>query len=313
MGSHSSKCFQLALVGVLFSSILAPAIAERKPHCPDSCGNVSIPFPFGVAEGCYLNSDFNITCNYSYNPPKTFLRVSKFEITEIRIDGQLSILRPVARDCNSPNSGYGEWNHWFNLKKFTVSKSKNKFTVVGCNSYAYLQGNRSDGKTYSAGCMSLCDQRDYVDDNSCSGSGCCQIEIPYGLYLTNVSAYLFKNTDRNVSDFSPCTYAFIVEQTKFNFSPSYLKNLLDDAEFPVVLDWSLDDNITVEACKGNATSDTQNDVLGFRCKCLPGYEGNPYLGCLGKFLFFLTKSNCKCSFSKKIIFYVMSYVNIQLS
>ncbi|KAF2296647.1 hypothetical protein GH714_000833 [Hevea brasiliensis] len=161
--------------------------------------------------------------------------------------------------------------------------SRNKFTVVGCNSYAYLHGfGRKEN--YSTGCMSICDSPHNVYVKSCAGSGCCQIEIPDGLYSANVTAYRF-NERENVSKFNPCTYAFIVEDGKFNFSSKYVENIPQD-KFPMVLEWSIHDYTNQEAsegissaCKLNAFSYKPDSVPGYRCKCNEGYVGNPYLGC----------------------------------
>ncbi|KAG2660047.1 hypothetical protein PVAP13_1KG393800 [Panicum virgatum] len=35
---------------------------RHKEHCPTSCGNMSVPFPFGLEEGCFGNERFRLNC-----------------------------------------------------------------------------------------------------------------------------------------------------------------------------------------------------------------------------------------------------------
>ncbi|KAB1212404.1 Wall-associated receptor kinase 5 [Morella rubra] len=91
-----------------------------------------------------------------------------------------------------------------------------------------------------------------------------------------------------ILDFNPCSYAFVVEQGKFNFSSDYLREL--PFEFPpVVFDWAIGNETCEEApkkrnfaCQADYSecSDLQTR-LGYRWKCKQGYQGNPYLadGC----------------------------------
>ncbi|KAF2296648.1 hypothetical protein GH714_000838 [Hevea brasiliensis] len=273
---------QLVLVGAL----IAPATAQAKPGCPDRCGNVSIPYPFGT-QGCSLNEDFLINCTKTDSEPpqqQAFLRTSNIEVTNISINGELQIKSWASQSCHNASTGEEDRiKSWLTLSHFTVSSSKNKFTVVGCDSYAYLRGFRQ-GKLYRAGCMSTCDSLDFVYNKSCAGSGCCQIEIPDGLHSVNVTARSFNN-HTGILDFSPCTYAFIAEDDKFNFSSQYLKNIPQD-KFPVILEWSIDNTTNKEAsrrfssaCGHNAASYQPDNVPGYRCRCEEGYGGNPYLGC----------------------------------
>ncbi|KAF2291296.1 hypothetical protein GH714_022315 [Hevea brasiliensis] len=248
----------LLMFVVLISSIVAPAATQNRSRCSDPCGNLTIPYPFGF-DGCYLSPEFLITCNDSFSPPQPFLRKSNIKVTNITLYGKLEIATVAARDCYNQSGAYQGETYELGLSNFTISKSQNKFTVIGCDSYAYLRGFRSE-KYYGSGCMSVCSKREFVDENSCSGSGCCQIEIPDGLDSSYITAYSFNN-HTNVSNFNPCTYAFIVEDSKFNFSFKYLQNISNTTEFPMVLDWSIKYNTS--ACKDHAQSyQPPNNISG---------------------------------------------------
>jgi hypothetical protein len=42
------------------------------PGCQSKCGNISIPFPFGMKPGCFRDG-FQVTCDHSFQPPRAFL------------------------------------------------------------------------------------------------------------------------------------------------------------------------------------------------------------------------------------------------
>lgn len=275
---------------LVLATVATAAVAQPKPGCQSHCGNIWVPYPFGINDGsnsCYIEKHFLITCNATINPPKAFLTTSNIEVLDISLQGQLRILGEPAYDCNDQLAGvsYSD-NFWINLAKFPISDTRNKFTAVGCNTEALIMGSR--GQSYATGCLSFCGNYSRLTNGSCSGIGCCQTSIPNGARSYNISiSRKFNNTQLDC----PCSYAFVVENEAFTFSTLDLKDLRNKTEFPVVLDWAIGNQTckdakndsTTYACKENSKCINSENGPGYRCNCLEGYEGNPYLrkGCLG--------------------------------
>ncbi|XP_044474962.1 wall-associated receptor kinase 2-like [Mangifera indica] len=283
----------LLLQLTLFWVVLAVAAAEQahpiaKRGCQDKCGNVSIPHPFGTTDKCYYDPEFLVTCNDTFDPPKAFMTDSNIEVTNITLGGKLHIWQYIASDCyKKSGEPIADNKPWLRLSKFIISDTDNKFTAVGCDTEAYVNGSQGE-KTFKVGCLSVCDSIDYVSNGSCSGVGCCQTSIPKGMDYVKLTVRSYNNHTR-VWDFNPCSYAFIVEASQFNFSSTYLKDLRNVTFLPLVLDWSIGNKTCQQvkrdmrryACQGNSDCVDSENGSGYRCKCLEGYQGNPYLpnGC----------------------------------
>ncbi|BFG28229.1 hypothetical protein CerSpe_145030 [Prunus speciosa] len=277
---------QLFLVGLV---VLAAAEAQALPGCPNQCGNLSIPFPFGIAKGCYLRDEFFIDCNETNQTPTPYLNGTGIPISNLSLNGELQIMQFVARDCYDQDGSLDtKLSNSPRLQLFppyTISGTKNKFIAVGCDTYAIFKGIRGKEK-YITGCMTLCESLGSISE-SCSGIGCCQTSIPSGLQVRTVTMSSYYN-HTFIWDFNPCSYSFIVEEGQFTFSSKSFQELKSISRLPMVLNWAIGDEPCDAAqhrqdyaCKGNSTCVNPHNLSGYFCECLPGYEGNPYLpdGC----------------------------------
>ncbi|XP_015901376.3 wall-associated receptor kinase 2 [Ziziphus jujuba] len=285
----NSKQFLIHLVSTLLSIAFAAKVtiavesqSISLPGCPDHCGEIKVPYPFGITQDCSFpgRREFYLNCTQS----SLFLNSSNIEIINISLDGELSIKRFIGRDCYAKNGERENNRSWLSLKDHDVCSDRNTFMAVGCNTVATISGYRGD-REYDTGCISTCDNMDFdnftSNHQSCSGVGCCQIPIPDGLKSITVSLSSYDKNRTFVYDFNPCSYAFVVEQGKFKFSKASFRELNHTDVLPMVLNWGIGKESCDEAkkrdnsaCKGNTKC--ANNSLGYLCQCLPGYEGNPY-------------------------------------
>lgn len=270
------------------SSSTSPSPSDHQlllSNCSRQCGHVEIPYPFGMSENCYLNSHFYIKCN---NSTGTAVFGKNINVVNISVENhEMTIRWSVARDCYNKNGQRISRNKpKITFSTLELSSSRNKFFVVGCDSYAYL--NAFDATTsetqFSMGCMSICENiNDVPEDGSCSGIGCCQIDIPKGLKNVNISSYSFKNHTQ-VIKFNPCTYAFVTAE--FNFSRNFLLNH-PKMKLPLVVDWAIEkkecneqsqkESLNCQCIGVNTVEVPTPDKQRFNCKCKDGFQGNPYL------------------------------------
>ncbi|PIN26228.1 Serine/threonine protein kinase [Handroanthus impetiginosus] len=283
----------LVIIAPSQSSLSAtpPNFPVAKPRCADRCGNLSIPYPFGTTPDCYQNDSFFVTCNHTFNPPLAFIQDSSIQIIDISLDGQLRALQFIGGECYNQNGTRAlSREPWIDLPiSFTVNNTANKFTVIGCDTNGLISGQRLINRNYKTGCSAVCYAVDDLIEGSCTGLGCCQTSIPEQIWRVEWTLVSYDNF-RNVSSFNNCSYSFLVEESAFRFSPENLTNFRYVERLPVVVDWAIGNdtceqaqiNASSYACKSvNSRCYKPNNVYGYRCSCLEGYQGNPYLidGC----------------------------------
>ncbi|KAM4099210.1 hypothetical protein ACJW30_07G139500 [Castanea mollissima] len=243
------------------------------------CGDVTIPYPFGIEPGCFIDDSFAIDCNYTLGSPKPFLRRIDLEVLDISLEGTLRVNYPMSWWCPG-------------TIPFFFSKSRNIFIAMGCGNLAYLQS--SDG-FYSSltigGCMSVCEEHTIQPNgSSCNGIDCCKTSIPSDLdvFTSNVT---WKYTDLNTEG---CNYGSLVDQKWFEANSTNHLEVRKMSQVPVVLNWEINESLSSLVMESNSSHSTCQFAKGssslsgnmsttFTCTCDSGFEGNPYLldGCQG--------------------------------
>lgn len=294
------------LITIIAVIVVAAWTSVAATPCQRRCGDLDIPYPFGIGRGCYLYTGedditFGLTCNLTADGTyKAFC----WEVEVIGISlrlGQARVRSDFLSWCyNRTSRSMGDdpvWWNDFTDSQFRVSDEANRFTVIGCNSLAYVQSVNT-GPEYMTGCMATCPDAGRLENGSCSGMGCCQTAIPRGS-----NTYQLQFDDRfntsGVTAFSPCSYAVLVEAAAFDFRTTYVTAAGDfvqatGGKVPLVLDWVVgketcreaERNRTAYMCvSSNSVCVDSRNGPGYLCNCSAGHEGNPYVpdGCQGLF------------------------------
>ncbi|KAK9672205.1 hypothetical protein RND81_12G084200 [Saponaria officinalis] len=291
----------ILIIVVLTASVIgdeAPSPIVMAPHCSSKCGNVAIPYPFGIEDGCYYvdKSDsesypmMRVKCDHTANPPQPILG-QNVPISSISLKGaEIRISLNLSYNCYSQGLSSRSMFWSADLITFTISSTENMLVATGCDTYALFSGSRN-GKPYSTGCMTSCDDLSSVVDNHCNGVGCCVASLPDG--VTNITATIGSFNNHTSVPLNPCSVAFPVAQDAFTFLSKNLSQPLDfylkSPMLPVVFNWGIGNQSCTQAreqgnclCKDNTIcSDIEPGQDGYRCECKDGFQGNPYLpqGC----------------------------------
>jgi hypothetical protein len=271
-------------------------------RCFSSCGNISIPYPFGIEPGCY-HDGFNLTCDYSFRHPKLFLGDGTVEVLEISIPNSTVCINstnimPLVATNGASRPNTSRYHTWGGLREggpFFVALDRNKFLVLSCNNIqVILMGE--DNSTINA-CATYCPSLEDSDSQpqlirylllhgECSGLGCCGGGIPKGY-----TSYHIQLQPSNDSSFDAKSSVYIAEDGSYNISKLMYEPR--GVALPALLDWVISNSScqkqrsVAPACRSsnnfcqNYTSYVYN---GYQCRCSAGYHGNPYIldGCQGK-------------------------------
>lgn len=268
-------------------AITTAAAAARKPFseaknivkvgCESKCGNLTVPYPFGIGinSGCSINPSFDINCSHSSSSPTAFIANTSQEIVgisddHVRIKNNIN----VAAACyiNETGTITGQNLKEINLTSTTYSFSDtNMLTVVGCDHLAAAGG--TGYQEFVASCFSLCFETSPISSDdpieNCAGIGCCQTEITKGIkdFAYALSPVLNLTTFHSLNT---CGYAFLADREKVMFRDS------DFRDVPIVLDWAIEGRCE-EAKKSGVCRehsdcvDSDTGLGGYRCNCSAGY------------------------------------------
>ncbi|KAJ3680199.1 hypothetical protein LUZ60_016477 [Juncus effusus] len=281
----------------LFFLLTTPTVVHSqalvKPGCQPKCGDVDIPYPFGLSPDCSMEG-FQINCTMINGTYKPF--VFNVEIQNILLPvGRARMKNNMSWECYNATSTTNFGSNWrlnFRSTPYRFSDVYNKFTTIGCETLAYIKDSDIT-KPYQSGCVSMCSDISTVINGSCSGIGCCQTTIPKDLRYYNVQFDPNFNSS-HVWNFSSCSYAVLLEAAWFNFTSNFISTTnffyKNHGSVPLVMDWAIGDetcaeaqaNVSSYACvsKNSSCIESQNGP-GYLCNCTNGYQGNPYLlnGC----------------------------------
>ncbi|KAF7067390.1 hypothetical protein CFC21_073293 [Triticum aestivum] len=280
------------------------------PGCHTICGNISVPYPFGMGPArCYWPG-FNLTCDNTTTPPRLLLggeggilQVQYFSLFESsvlvkRTPGDVKIDRDGNGSIFSGGPDHGTYKI---MISDDWSGGGNELVVLGCNVRATLK----HGNATVSACSTLCGDDQPPEpmwsvpsrlESSmvCTGLGCCQAAIvAAAAAIGEVRVQLeWFGRNRSADEERMPTRMFVAKEGWFEKKHVSEPLLLQkpsamgamgipvDYGVPVWLSWEVDTNISSSHGHGHVVCD-QGTRGGYACRCDIYYEGNPYIpdGC----------------------------------
>uniref|UniRef100_A0A453PX37 EGF-like domain-containing protein n=1 Tax=Aegilops tauschii subsp. strangulata TaxID=200361 RepID=A0A453PX37_AEGTS len=252
--------------------------ATSRSNCTTHCGNISIPYPFGVEPGCYHDSGFNLTRNQSYSPPQLFLGDGTVQVLDIDLPNGTVRINSKPLEIPYGDNGKVSRRTWragglgyaADGPYFVAGAGRNNLVALGCNFQVVLLGENNN---LVSSCSPFCPGTGYKDTDTCSGITCCQATIlegraSYGLLVQRVGfdfdqglVYGYEDQRHN------CRCA-----GGYQGNP-YISHGCYDLQFHDSLrDINECDYPNIYPCYGNC----RNTHGGYDCQCPPGFMGDVF-------------------------------------
>ncbi|XP_010248237.1 PREDICTED: wall-associated receptor kinase 3-like, partial [Nelumbo nucifera] len=276
----------------------------KQLDCQRKCGNVSIPYPFGLVgddPSCYRD-EFKLFCNTAtdHRPQLMMYGPDSDEygdkiVLNISLDGELTFSYWAAVECDmGENRHYttyivtmsiGEKEYYSTKipKAYRFSNSRNKFIAIGCNTRGIMTDYYHLEELTE--CVSFCHHDTEVTNIRCDGIGCCQKVIPEDLDSFRLLFDSYKKESLHTAyawNMSKCRMAFLSDEDWFGSSASNLWNSINNVDYlvnvgfrtPVVLDWAIRSNTSCDETQGVTNTD---HACGNNTNCIHSKNGPGYL------------------------------------
>lgn len=307
---------------------MAPAPIGLQPNCDTTCGDIRVPYPFGITSGCYLPG-FDLLCDKSHHPPRLFLngnsilqvigislsdstvRVIHTNTFNVTISTDQEVLD--SRGVRFENDDKQISAHFPKITRPYILSDRNEFILTGCNIEATLLGvgeYRNTTESIITSCVSRCSssvigETTRIGKEYCSGrDGCCHARIPLGSLPKKVKFKRLPNKNTSQENYLP-PLAFIAEEgqinqwyTIFNGSaPYYIRQKSWARNVSTVRQYMASKVPLVlrwavqQEVRSSVTSDCRQENGIYTCHCKKGYYGNPYIGCQGQYCYFWSYSD----------------------